>query len=127
PPPRPPASSPGELAPELEAYDAAQALELTPSLADLVFDCVRVTWVAMIVSILFFNMALTSALWTGLLAGLVYSFMVRLMYKQHFAAIARLAEQQAVARQSYLATAGGGSPGGTPLPGAPRVAVLSVV
>lgn len=131
-------------------------VELAPSHADLVFDCVRVTWVAMIVSILFFDvrrrgggvesskgsggeplalrsarpiwrllcawtsllswctryvlpvvchttlsppgilqMNLASALWTGLVAGLAYSFMVRLMYRQHFAAMQRLAEAHA--------------------------------
>lgn len=36
----------------------------------------------MIVSILFFEMNLGAALWTGLLAGFAYSIMVRLMYRQ---------------------------------------------
>lgn len=40
-------------------------------------------------------MNLASALWTGLVAGLAYSFMVRLMYRQHFAAMQRLAEAHA--------------------------------
>lgn len=75
---------------------AAHMVDLAPSHADLVFDCVRVTWVAMIVSILFFDMNLASALWTGLVAGLAYSFMVRLMYRQHFAAMQRLADAHAV-------------------------------
>lgn len=35
-----------------------------------------------------------AALWTGLLAGCAYSIMVRLMYRQHFYAMRRLAEQQ---------------------------------
>ena len=35
----------------------------------------------MIVSILFFDMNLGAALWTGLLAGFAYSVMVRLMYR----------------------------------------------
>lgn len=66
-----------------------------PSTADLVFDCIRVTWVAMIVSILFFDASLSSALWTGLVAGLAYAAMVRVMYRQHFEAMRAYAEQQA--------------------------------
>lgn len=82
------------------SYGDHQALvDLTPSYADLVFDCIRVTWVAMIVSILFFEMNLGAALWTGLVAGLAYSFMVRLMYRQHFAAMRRLAEAQQAQQQ----------------------------
>lgn len=65
-----------------------------PSTADLVFDCIRVTWVAMIVSILFFEASLSSALWTGLVAGLAYAGMVRVMYRQHFEAMRAFAEQQ---------------------------------
>ena len=57
------------------------------------------TWVAMIVSVLFFEMDLGAALWTGLLAGLAYSFMVRLMYRQHFVAMQRMAAEQHLARQ----------------------------
>lgn len=40
------------------ACAAAHMVDLAPSHADLVFDCVRVTWVAMIVSILFFDVRL---------------------------------------------------------------------
>lgn len=93
-----------------------------PSSQDLVFDCIRVCWVAMIVSILFFEMSLGAALWTGMLAGLAYSIMVRLMYRQHFFAMRRLAEQQAAARREQEAAAAGDSdveaavagPGGPP-------------
>ncbi|KAL6779656.1 hypothetical protein ACKKBG_A13190 [Auxenochlorella protothecoides x Auxenochlorella symbiontica] len=92
-PPRPPQEE-GNAGME-DVYSSQQMVELAPSHADLVFDCVRVTWVAMIVSILFFDMNLASALWTGLVAGLAYSFMVRLMYRQHFAAMQRLAEAHA--------------------------------
>ncbi|GAB4819187.1 hypothetical protein N2152v2_006233 [Parachlorella kessleri] len=85
--------------------DHAALMELTPSYADLVFDCIRVCWVAMIVSILFFEMNLGAALWTGLVAGLAYSFMVRLMYRQHYAAMQRMAEQQQAAAQQTAAHA----------------------
>jgi hypothetical protein len=44
-------------------------------------------------------MSLGAALWTGLLAGCAYSIMVRLMYRQHFYAMRRLAEQQAAVRR----------------------------
>jgi len=52
-----------------------------PSGADVVFDCIRVTWVAMIVSILFFNMDIANALWTGVIFGLGYTIFVRAMYR----------------------------------------------
>jgi len=63
-----------------------------------------------IVSILFFEMSLGAALWTGLLAGFAYSIMVRLMYRQHFYAMRRLAEQQAAARREVEQGAGGPVP-----------------
>lgn len=93
-----------------------------PSSQDLVFDCIRVCWVAMIVSILFFEMSLGAALWTGMLAGLAYSIMVRLMYRQHFFAMRRLAEQQAAARREQEAASGGEAPVAAPA-GAPPVVV----
>ena len=49
------------------------------------------------VLVLSLQMNLASALWTGLIAGLAYSFMVRLMYRQHFAAMQRLTESQTAA------------------------------
>lgn len=79
--------------------DPASFASFAPSTADLVFDCIRVTWVAMIVSILFFEASLGSALWTGLVAGMAYSLMVRVMYRQHFEAMRAYAEQHAAARQ----------------------------
>jgi hypothetical protein len=99
-PPRPPLPPHVEvaIAEELYAGDASQLADFAPSTADLVFDCVRVTWVAMIVSILFFEASLGSALWTGLVAGLAYSAMVRLMYRQHFQALRAYAAAQAEAR-----------------------------
>jgi hypothetical protein len=117
PPPRPTEADLPQLD---EAYfaDPSHIHDFMPSSQDLVFDCIRVTWVAMIVSILFFEMSLGAALWTGLLAGFAYSIMVRLMYRQHFYAMRRLAEQQAAARREVEA---GGS--GAPVPHAIVVAV----
>ncbi len=100
--------------------------DFMPSSQDLVFDCIRVCWVAMIVSILFFEMSLGAALWTGMLAGLAYSIMVRLMYRQHFYAMRRLAEQQAAARREQEAAAADGGAGEAPgaaTAGAPPVVV----
>lgn len=68
--------------------------DFAPSTADLAFDCIRVTWVAMIVSILFFEASLGSALWTGVIAGFAYCVMVRAMYRQHFAAMRAHAERE---------------------------------
>ncbi|PSC71193.1 zinc finger family [Micractinium conductrix] len=115
PPPR--AADPGDLPVLDEAYfsDPAHIHDFMPSSQDLVFDCIRVTWVAMIVSILFFEMSLGAALWTGLLAGMAYSVMVRLMYRSHFMAMRRLAEQQAAARREQEQEAAGpGAPGAVP-------------
>ena len=52
-----------------------------PSNSDIIFDCIRVTWVAMIICILFFEMNLASALWTGIITGLAYTLFVRAMYQ----------------------------------------------
>ena len=67
--------------------------QFLPSRADLMFDCVRVTWIAMIVSILFFDANMGLALFTGLVAGMAYLLMLRLLYKQHFEALQAYAEQ----------------------------------
>jgi hypothetical protein len=82
-----------------DAGGDAAYVDFSPSQADVMFDCVRVCWVAMIVSILFFEASLGAALWTGLIAGLAYSMMVRVMYRQHFAAMRAYAEQQVALRQ----------------------------
>jgi len=81
-----------------EAYfnDPSQFQQFVPSRADIVFDCIRVTWIAMIISILFFNANIEVALWTGLVAGAAYIFMLRLLYKQHFEAMQAYAQQHAV-------------------------------
>lgn len=82
-----------------EAYfnDPSHFQQFVPSRADLVFDCIRVTWIAMIISILFFDASIEVALWTGLVAGAAYILMLRLLYKQHFEAMRAYAEQHAAA------------------------------
>ena len=87
------AGAPGGLPDDVYSEQMAFAT-FAPSTADLVFDCIRVTWVAMIVSILFFEASLGSALWTGVVAGGAYAVMVRIMYRQHFEAMRAYAEQQ---------------------------------
>ncbi len=87
---------------------------------------------------LFFEMSLGAALWTGLLAGCAYSIMVRLMYRQHFYAMRRLAEQQAAVRRELesggstpvsgtgTGAAGGGAGGGAGVSGRPLPIVVAV-
>ncbi|EIE27490.1 hypothetical protein COCSUDRAFT_45883 [Coccomyxa subellipsoidea C-169] len=60
-----------------------------PGSADIVFDCIRVTWVAMIICILFFEMNLATALWTGLVVGIAYTMFARAMYRQQLALLQR--------------------------------------
>ena len=47
--------------------------EQMPSSADVVFDCIRICWLSIIVSILFLDASLSTALWIGLVAGLAYT------------------------------------------------------
>lgn len=47
----------------------------------------QVTWVAMIICILFFEMSLANALWTGLIVGLAYTLFVRAMYRHQLAVV----------------------------------------
>lgn len=68
-------------------------IEGVPGHADLMFDCIRVTWVAMIVCILFFEMNLTTALWAGIAAGLGYTLFVRAMVRNQLAAAAATAAE----------------------------------
>lgn len=56
-----------------------------PTSVDMVFDCIRVMWVAMIVCILFFEMNLSNALWTGVIVGLGYNVFARLMWRSQLA------------------------------------------
>lgn len=52
-------------------------------------------WVAMIVCILFFEMDLSNALWTGVVVGLGYSVFCRLLWRSQLAmAQAHLANAQ---------------------------------
>ena len=76
--------------------------EQMPSNSDIVFDCIRVTWVAMIICILFFEMSLASALWTGIITGLAYTLFVRAMYQSQLDVLHR---EQAL-RQGRLQSAG---------------------
>lgn len=56
--------------------------------ADAMFDSVRIAWVAMIVSVLFFGQPLGAALWTGLIAGIMYSLLMRMAIRGQMAALA---------------------------------------
>jgi hypothetical protein len=97
-----------------EAYmaDPAQFEQFVPSRADIMFDCVRVTWIAMIISILFFNASMGIALWTGMVSGLAYIVMLRLLYKHHFEALRVYAEaQHAMSARDQHHRASGGLPG----------------
>lgn len=76
--------------------------EQMPSNSDIIFDCIRVTWVAMIICILFFEMNLASALWTGIITGLAYTLFVRAMYQSQLDVLHR---EQAI-RQGRLQAAG---------------------
>ncbi len=76
--------------------------EQMPSNSDIIFDCIRVTWVAMIICILFFEMNLASALWTGIITGLAYTLFVRAMYQSQLDVLHR---EQAM-RQGRLQAAG---------------------
>ncbi|KAK9815160.1 hypothetical protein WJX73_009205 [Symbiochloris irregularis] len=77
-----------------------------PGSADIIFDCIRVTWVAMIICILFFEMPLAMALWTGLIVGLAYTGFARAMYRTQLAAI-----QREMARDRERGPHGNDSPG----------------
>lgn len=74
-----------------ESHVHTLGIEGIPGHADLMFDCIRVTWVAMIVCILFFEMNLTTALWSGIAAGLGYTMFVRAMVRNQLAAAAVVA------------------------------------
>ena len=100
---RGPARQPGAgVPPETmeDAYlsDPSQFEHFVPSRADVMFDCVRVTWIAMIVSILFFDANMGLALCTGFVAGMAYLLMLRVLYKQHFEAMRAYAEAQRTTR-----------------------------
>ncbi|KAK9917471.1 hypothetical protein WJX75_004708 [Coccomyxa subellipsoidea] len=88
----------------------AFAADQMPGSADIVFDCIRVTWVAMIICILFFEMNLATALWTGLVVGIAYTMFARAMYRQQLAMLQREMLRE---HQQHLPAQGspsGGSP-----------------
>ena len=70
---------------------------------------VQVTWVAMIICILFFEMNLATALWTGLIVGIAYTMFARAMYRQQLAVLQR---EMAREHQQHLhpRSVAGGSP-----------------
>ena len=75
-------------------------------------DCcvvLQVTWVAMIICILFFEMNLATALWTGLIVGIAYTMFARAMYRQQLAVLQR---EMAREHQQHLhpRSAAGSSP-----------------
>jgi hypothetical protein len=91
--PSPRASSPSGSDVEITIEDyahggAAMGMDAVPGNADMLFDCIRVTWVFMIICILFFEMQLSTALWSGIIAGIGYTLFVRAMYRQQLAAAA---------------------------------------
>jgi hypothetical protein len=115
--PDPAAAAAGGVSPEDLYNDQMAFATFAPSAADLVFDCIRVTWVAMIVSILFFEASLGSALSTGMFAGAAYAIMVRIMYRQHFEAMRAYHAEQAGTADAAV------PPTPTPPAAAPQVAV----
>eukprot|EP00210_Caulerpa_lentillifera_P004185 g3991.t1 len=54
-----------------------------PSPSD-VFDCIRMTWVVTIVCVLFFNLDIASALVTGLLVAVMYTWLCQLIRCVHY-------------------------------------------
>lgn len=72
-----------------------------PAVADYVFDCIRVTWVVLIVCILFFELSVSRAFVTGALVGCSY-----------VALTVSLASCRRLRRQRQLEEGGGGGGGG---------------
>lgn len=107
-----------EMGDEYAGAHGGLGLDAMPGNADLVFDCIRVTWVAMIVCILFFSMDLSTALWTGIIVGMGYTMFVRAMYSQQIA-VAHM--QMALAAQEAARQAEGASPVAPAAAGVPGV------
>eukprot|EP01026_Neomeris_dumetosa_P008920 TRINITY_DN1291_c0_g1_i4.p2 TRINITY_DN1291_c0_g1~~TRINITY_DN1291_c0_g1_i4.p2 ORF type:complete len:354 (-),score=46.72 TRINITY_DN1291_c0_g1_i4:740-1801(-) len=55
-----------------------------PGPADYIFDCIRVSWVAMIICILFLNFTLSKAFLSGVIVGLVYMLFCKVISALHF-------------------------------------------
>ncbi len=71
-----------------------------PNLADYIFDCIRATWVTMIVCVLFFNMTVGRAFAVGAAVGVAFA-----MVSVVVAACARRARARAAARAVERAAA----------------------
>lgn len=71
-----------------------------PNLADYIFDCIRATWVTMIVCVLFFNMTVGRAFMAGAAVGVAFA-----MVSVVVAACARRARARAAARAVERAAA----------------------
>lgn len=71
PPLPPPPGQPGNL---LDAAGDASlwSIDEPPAAADYIFDCIRVTWVVLIVCLLFFELDVAQSFVTGALLGTVY-------------------------------------------------------
>eukprot|EP01025_Chloroclados_australasicus_P019325 TRINITY_DN2053_c0_g1_i1.p2 TRINITY_DN2053_c0_g1~~TRINITY_DN2053_c0_g1_i1.p2 ORF type:complete len:395 (-),score=57.06 TRINITY_DN2053_c0_g1_i1:639-1823(-) len=54
-----------------------------PGPADYIFDCIRVSWVAMIICILFLNFDLSKAFLSGVVVGLVYMLFCKAINSLH--------------------------------------------
>ncbi len=65
----------------------------------------------MIICILFFDMELATALWTGLVVGVAYTLFVRAMYRSQLAALQREQAREQERRAAAAAPAAEGSPG----------------
>jgi hypothetical protein len=63
----------------------------------------------MIICILFFEMNLATALWTGLIVGIAYTMFARAMYRQHLAVL-----QREMAREHQQHLHPRSVPGGSP-------------
>ncbi|KAK9821295.1 hypothetical protein WJX81_003053 [Elliptochloris bilobata] len=93
--PRAPASEGGTEGDAFDLDDRAHNAgplflgEQMPGSADIVFDCIRITWIATIVAVLFLNLNLPTALVAGLIVGVGYTLFARAMYRQQIAALQR--------------------------------------
>jgi hypothetical protein len=80
----------------------------------------QVTWVAMIICILFLEMNLAMSLWTGLIVGVAYTLFVRLMYRSQMAALHR-----EYAREHGVLDHQGAAANAAPaIPALPRIATI---
>lgn len=76
------------VAPVERTYDAdldgdPLSMAEPPSATDYVFDCIRVTWVTMIICILFFEFSVAKSFLAGAIVGVVYTVFSKAMYSTH--------------------------------------------